>query len=46
MELLDAVADFSGIQPYPDGWRAALPARETLPHHPAVLHRAGFPDGS
>lgn len=26
--------------------RAALPPRETLPHHPAVLHRGGFPDGS
>jgi DNA-binding MarR family transcriptional regulator len=35
-----------GLQPYPDGWRAALPSRQTLPHYPMVLHRGGFPDGS
>jgi DNA-binding MarR family transcriptional regulator len=37
---------FQGLQPYPDGWRASLPERETLPHYPMVLHRGGFPDGS
>ena len=37
---------FGGLRPYPDGWRAALPAPTLLPYHPAVLHRGGFPDGS
>ncbi len=36
----------SGMTPYPDGWRAAVPKPETLPHQPMVLHRGGFPDGS
>jgi DNA-binding MarR family transcriptional regulator len=31
---------------YPDGWRADLAKPETLPHHPMVLHRGGWPDGS
>lgn len=35
-----------GISPYPDGWRAPLPALKELPHFPAVSHRGGFPDGS
>ncbi|MDQ6775231.1 MAG: MarR family winged helix-turn-helix transcriptional regulator [Actinomycetota bacterium] len=37
---------FEGIEPYADGWRASLPPPEVLPHHPMVLHRGGFPDGS
>jgi DNA-binding MarR family transcriptional regulator len=37
---------FAGIEPYPDGWRAAAPRPETLPHFPMVLHRGGYPDGS
>jgi DNA-binding MarR family transcriptional regulator len=37
---------FRGLEPYPEGWRASEPARETLPHYPMVLHRGGFPDGS
>lgn len=36
---------FRGLQPYPEGWRAALPKLEVLPHYPMVLHRGGFPDG-
>jgi DNA-binding MarR family transcriptional regulator len=36
----------SGMTPYPDGWRAAVPRPETLPQQPMVLHRGGFPDGS
>ncbi|HEY1640912.1 MAG TPA: hypothetical protein VGG35_09510 [Streptosporangiaceae bacterium] len=47
----------AGLRPYPDGWRAQRPylARTTalladpaarLPHHPMVLHRGGYPDGS
>jgi DNA-binding MarR family transcriptional regulator len=43
---LEPLAGFAGPEPYPDGWRAARPRPETLPHHPAVLHRGGFPDGS
>ncbi len=35
-----------GIEPYPDGWRAAVRKPDTLPHYPMVLHRGGFPDGS
>ncbi|HEX4016762.1 MAG TPA: hypothetical protein VHX15_08500, partial [Frankiaceae bacterium] len=34
------------LQPYPDGWRAKAGAPQALPHHPMVLHRGGFPDGS
>jgi len=37
---------FRGLEPYPDGWRAAVPKPETLPHFPMVLHRGGYPDGS
>lgn len=37
---------FAALQPYPEGWRASIPNRETLPHYPMVLHRGGFPDGS
>jgi DNA-binding MarR family transcriptional regulator len=37
---------FPGLKPYPDGWRAAVRPPDTLPHHPMVLHRGGFPDGA
>jgi DNA-binding MarR family transcriptional regulator len=37
---------FTGIEPYPDGWRAAGRSRQHLPHFPVVLHRGGFPDGA
>jgi DNA-binding MarR family transcriptional regulator len=37
---------FQGLKPHPDGWRASIPQPETLPHHPMVLHRGGYPDGS
>jgi DNA-binding MarR family transcriptional regulator len=36
---------FEGLEPYPDGWRAAVRKPETLPHFPMVLHRGGYPDG-
>lgn len=54
-ELLEALAGSSSSQPspllewlkpYPDGWRASVPAPAQLPHYPMVLHRGGFPDGS
>jgi hypothetical protein len=36
-----------GLEPYPDNWRARAWQRpDTLPHHPVVLHRGGYPDGS
>jgi DNA-binding MarR family transcriptional regulator len=46
-----------GLMPYPDGWRARKPyllrtlafiadPGGSLPHHPMVLHRGGYPDGS
>ena len=37
---------FAGIEPYPEGWRAAGHKRQHLPHFPVVLHRGGFPDGA
>ena len=37
---------FRGLEPYPDGWRAAVSRPEGLPHYPMVLHRGGYPDGS
>ena len=36
----------SGLVPYPDNWRAKVRRPQTLPHHPMVLHRGGYPDGS
>jgi DNA-binding MarR family transcriptional regulator len=35
-----------GLVPYPEGWRARVRRPDTLPHHPMVLHRGGYPDGS
>lgn len=37
---------FKGLEAYPDGWRAQLGPIRTLPHHPVVSHRGGYPDGS
>lgn len=37
---------FAGLEPYPDGWRARTAAIVTVPHHPVVSHRGGYPDGS
>jgi len=37
---------FRGLEPHPGGWRASVRKPETLPHHPMVLHRGGYPDGS
>ena len=37
---------FAGLEPYPDGWRARVPAPAALPHYPMTLHRGGYPDGS
>ncbi len=37
----------AGLDPYPDNWRAGVRQQaDTLPHHPMVLHRGGYPDGS
>ena len=35
-----------GLVPHPDNWRARVRRPKTLPHHPMVLHRGGYPDGS
>jgi DNA-binding MarR family transcriptional regulator len=35
-----------GLVTYPDNWRARVRPPEMLPHHPMVLHRGGYPDGS
>jgi DNA-binding MarR family transcriptional regulator len=35
-----------GLEPYPDGWRAAVQRPLTLPHFPVISARGGFPDGS
>ena len=35
-----------GLVPYDDNWRATTRRPDTLPHHPMVLHRGGYPDGS
>jgi hypothetical protein len=37
---------FTGLEPDPSGWRAAVSRPVTLPHYPMVLHRGGYPDGS
>jgi hypothetical protein len=37
---------FAGFGRHPDGWRAQVRRPATLPHHPMVLHRGGYPDGS
>ena len=55
--ILDHPELRAGLTPGPDGWRASKPyAQQTdavladprgrLPHHPMVLHRGGWPDGS
>jgi hypothetical protein len=55
--ILDHPALSAGLTPYADGWRASTPyaaqtaavladPRGRLPHHPMVLHRGGWPDGS
>ena len=43
---LKGLGEIRAPEPYPDGWRAAVPRPETLPHYPVVLHRGGYPDGS
>jgi DNA-binding MarR family transcriptional regulator len=35
-----------GLVPHPDNWRAGISRPEVLAHHPMVLHRGGYPDGS
>ena len=36
----------TAIAPPVSGWRAKARPPETLPHHPVVSHRGGYPDGS
>jgi DNA-binding MarR family transcriptional regulator len=37
---------WTGMEPYPDGWRSQVPPRQVLPYFPVVSARGGFPDGS
>ena len=37
---------FEGLNAAPGLWRAKGPPRSILPHHPMVLYRGGWPDGS
>lgn len=37
---------FQGLTATPGLWRAEIPKRAVLPHHPMVLYRGGWPDGS
>lgn len=43
--FLDPPGLWAGLAPYPDNWRARLPAPAVLPHYPMTLHRGGYPDG-
>jgi DNA-binding MarR family transcriptional regulator len=45
-EIVGHPALRQGLRLHPEGWRAALPEPEVLPHYPLVLHRGGYPDGS
>jgi DNA-binding MarR family transcriptional regulator len=36
----------TGMELYPDGWRAQVPRPDVLPHYPVISMRGGFPDGS
>jgi DNA-binding MarR family transcriptional regulator len=45
-ESLEALTGGPTLEPYADNWRAAVPKPETMPYHPMVLHRGGYPDGS
>ena len=57
VRILDHPDLAAGLTPHPGGWRASTPyahqtqavlddPRGRLPHHPMVLHRGGWPDGS
>jgi DNA-binding MarR family transcriptional regulator len=37
---------FRGLEPHLNSWRASLPKPDLLPHHPMILHRGAYPDGS
>jgi DNA-binding MarR family transcriptional regulator len=42
----DQAPCWPGLEPYSDGWRAAVPRPQSLPHYPVISARGGFPDGS
>jgi methyltransferase (TIGR00027 family) len=37
---------FTGLNSYPDGWRARTRGQRPLPYYPMILHRGGYPDGA
>lgn len=43
---LDPVVSGLDLTPPPGCWRATVRRPDTLPHHPVVSHRGGYPDGS
>jgi hypothetical protein len=43
---VDGSALAEAIRPPEGTWRHRRPHPQTLPHHPVVSHRGGFPDGS
>lgn len=45
-QCLDRSPLARALEPYRSGWRASAPGPAVLPHHPMVLPRGGWPDGS
>jgi hypothetical protein len=43
---VDGSALAEAVQPPEGTWRHRRPRPKTLPHHPVVSHRGGYPDGS
>jgi hypothetical protein len=43
---VDGSALAEAIRPPEGTWRSRRPMPQTLPHHPVVSHRGGYPDGS
>jgi DNA-binding MarR family transcriptional regulator len=43
---LNGPALLQALEPPPRGWRATAAPITTLPHHPMILHRGGYPDGA
>lgn len=43
---LEPIVAALDLTPPQGTWRAKRPTPETLPHHPVISHRGGYPDGS
>jgi len=44
-DVADGLVAPRGLEPYPRGWRAGVPAPAALQHSPVPLPRGGYPDG-